>query len=140
MRNSKIRNKCYAKKNTEILKKALKTSILGSQNLPSGGQTPGPLDPHLFFIIRQKYEYSTTTPGYSQLAVTLFPNSRVTAEILISDPKSGFQKKKNLYADQVLIRFHFDSSISRKLQTLIILLFCTLFAADCTFRTNFVIL
>ena len=56
MKNSKIRKQFYAerseaKKNTEILKRALKTSILGPQNLGSGGGARAPeapaLDPHL---------------------------------------------------------------------------------------------
>ena len=74
MKNSKIRKKLYAerseaKKNTEKLKRALKSSILGPQNLGSGGG-PGPqgppLDPHLkrniyiFYIEIGHFTFSPT--------------------------------------------------------------------------------
>ena len=50
MKNSKIRKKLYAerseaKKNTEKLKRALKSSILGPQNLGSGGGARAPRAP-----------------------------------------------------------------------------------------------
>ena len=66
MKNSKIRKKLYAepseaKKNTEILKRVLKTSILGPQNLRSWGPGPPGSAPALLTVT---YFFGNSTSSY----------------------------------------------------------------------------